>query len=74
MYLHNTFSRGLLNFATPLFEELEKPHARWEGFFDPAFAEEDGDYVFEVEMPGFSKNPLFYLYFLGFVFVFSFKC
>ena len=58
MYLSNTLSRGLLNFATPLFEELENPHARWEGFFDPAFAEEDGDYVFEVEMPGFSKEDI----------------
>ena len=51
MYLHNTFGRGLLDFATPLFSEIEKT-------FDPVFAEEDGDYVFEVEMPGFSKEDV----------------
>ena len=49
MYLPNTLGRGLLDFATPLFVEIEKT-------FDSAFAEEDGDYVFEVEMPGFSKD------------------
>jgi len=51
MYLPDTFSRGLLSFATPLFTEIEKT-------FDPVFAEEDGDYVFEVEMPGFSKEDV----------------
>jgi HSP20 family protein len=51
MYLHNTFGRGLLDFATPLLTEIEKT-------FDPAFVEEDGDYVFEVEMPGFSKEDV----------------
>ena len=58
MYLPNTLSRGVLNFATPLFEELERTNTSWEGIFDPAFAEEDGDYVFEVEMPGFSKEDI----------------
>ncbi len=51
MYLHNTFGRGLLDFATPLFTEIEKT-------FDPVFAEENGNYVFEVEMPGFSKDDV----------------
>ena len=51
MYLHNTLGRGLLDFATPLLTEIEKT-------FDPAFVEEDGDYVFEVEMPGFSKEDV----------------
>jgi HSP20 family molecular chaperone IbpA len=51
MYLHNTFGRGLLDFATPLFTEIENT-------FDPVFVEEDGDYVFEVEMPGFSKEDV----------------
>ena len=51
MYLPNTLGRGLLDFATPLFVEIEKT-------FDSAFAEEDGDYVFEVEMPGFSKEDV----------------
>ena len=51
MYLHNTFGRGVLDFAAPLFTEIEKT-------FDPIFAEEDGDYVFEVEMPGFSKEDV----------------
>ena len=51
MYIPTTFGRGLLDFATPLFTEIEKT-------FDPAFAEEDGDYVFEVEMPGFSKEDV----------------
>ena len=49
MYLSNTFGRGLLDFATPLFAEIEKT-------FDPVFVEENGDYVFDVEMPGFSKE------------------
>lgn len=51
MYLHNTFGRGVLDFATPLLTEIEKS-------FDPVFAEENGDYVFEVEMPGFSKEDV----------------
>ena len=51
MYLHNTLSRGLLDFATPLFTEIEKT-------FDPVFAEENGNYIFEVEMPGFSKDDV----------------
>lgn len=51
MYLSNTLSRGLLDFATPLFTEIEKT-------FDPVFVEEEGDYVFEVEMPGFSKEDV----------------
>ena len=51
MYLHNTFGRGVLDFAAPLFTEIEKT-------FDPVFVEEDGDYVFEVEMPGFSKEDV----------------
>ena len=64
MYLHNTFGRGVLDFAAPLFTEIEKT-------FDPVFAEEDGgfkanvirafedgNYVFEVEMPGFSKEDV----------------
>ena len=58
MYLSNTLGRGLLNFATPLFEELERVPTSWEEIFDPAFVEEDGDYVFEVEMPGFSKEDI----------------
>ena len=37
--------------ATPLFEEIEQNHA-------PGFAEEDGKYIFEVEMPGFSKEDV----------------
>lgn len=45
----NTFGRGLLDFATPLFEEIERA-------YNPSFAEEDGKYVFEVEMPGFTKE------------------
>mgnify|MGYP003669915802 CR=1 FL=1 len=45
MYLHSNFSRGLLDLATPLFAEIEQNHT-------PDFAEEDGKYIFEVEMPG----------------------
>ena len=51
MYLHSNFGRGLLDFATPLFDEIERT-------YNPAFTEEDGDYVFEVEMPGFTKDDV----------------
>jgi|TARA_R110002020_G_scaffold7575_2_gene31747 HSP20 family molecular chaperone IbpA len=51
MYLHSNFSRGLLDLATPLFAEIEQNHT-------PDFAEEDGKYIFEVEMPGFSKEDV----------------
>jgi HSP20 family molecular chaperone IbpA len=51
MYLHDTFGRGLLDIATPLFNEIQ--HS-----LDPVFVEEDGNYVFEVEMPGFTKEDV----------------
>lgn len=51
MYSHDTFSRGLLDFATPLLDEIERT-------YNPAFTEEDGDYIFEVEMPGFTKDDV----------------
>tara|TARA_R110001583_G_scaffold86905_1_gene226814 strand:- start:470 stop:826 length:357 start_codon:yes stop_codon:yes gene_type:complete len=51
MYLHNTLSRSVLDFATPIFAEIEKT-------FDPIFIEKDGNYIFEVEMPGFAKEDV----------------
>ena len=51
MYLHDTFSRGLLDIATPLFTEIQNS-------LDPVFIEEEGNYVFEVEMPGFTKEDV----------------
>ena len=51
MYLHDTFSRGLLDIATPLFTEIQDS-------LDPVFIEEEGSYVFEVEMPGFTKKDV----------------
>ena len=55
MYLTDTFSRGLLDVATPFFEEIDRSFSR---HHEPAFAEEDGNYVFEVEMPGFTKEDV----------------
>ena len=51
MYLHDKFGRGLLDIATPLFNEIQST-------LDPVFIEENGDYVFEVEMPGFTKEDV----------------
>ena len=51
MYLHDTFGRGLLDIATPLFNEIQNS-------LDPVFIEEDGNYIFEVEMPGFAKEDV----------------
>ena len=51
MYLHSNFGRGLLDFATPLFEEIDRAYT-------PDFAEENGEYIFEVEMPGFAKEDV----------------
>tara|TARA_R100001163_G_scaffold62179_1_gene52727 strand:- start:979 stop:1335 length:357 start_codon:yes stop_codon:yes gene_type:complete len=51
MYLHDTLGRGLLDIATPLFTEIQNT-------LEPAFVEEDGNYVFEVEMPGFTKEDV----------------
>ena len=51
MYLHDKFGRGLLDIATPLFNEIQST-------LDPVFIEENGDYVFEVEMPGFTKDDV----------------
>jgi HSP20 family molecular chaperone IbpA len=55
MYTPSTsFSRGLLDFATPLFIDIERAlHEE-----DDYFFEEDGDYMFEVEMPGFNKEDV----------------
>lgn len=55
MYSPTLFGRGLLDAATPLFEEIDRSFSRYE---HPAFAEEDGNYVFEVEMPGFTKDDV----------------
>ncbi len=51
MYLHDSFGRGLLDIATPLFTEIQNT-------LDPVFIEDDGNYVFEVEMPGFTKEDV----------------
>tara|TARA_R100000664_G_scaffold752_1_gene2140 strand:- start:1499 stop:1855 length:357 start_codon:yes stop_codon:yes gene_type:complete len=51
MLMPTAFSRGLLDFATPLFEEIERSHNSY-------FTEEDGKYIFEVEMPGFAKEDV----------------
>ena len=51
MYLHDTLGRGLLDIATPLFTEIQNT-------LEPVFVEEDGNYVFEVEMPGFTKEDV----------------
>ena len=51
MYLHDTFGRGLLDIATPLFNEIQNS-------LDPVFIEEDGNYIFEVEMPGFAREDV----------------
>ena len=55
MYTPSTsFSRGLLDFATPLFTDIERAFHEENSYF----FEEDGDYVFEVEMPGFDKKDV----------------
>lgn len=51
MYLHDTLGRGLLDIATPLFTEIQNT-------LDPVFIEEEGNYIFEVEMPGFTKEDV----------------
>ena len=51
MYLHDTFGRGLLDIATPLLGEIQNT-------LDPIFIEENGNYVFEVEMPGFTRDDV----------------
>ena len=51
MYLHDSFGRGLLDIATPLFTEIQNT-------LDPIFIEQNGDYIFEVEMPGFTKDDV----------------
>ena len=55
MYSQTLFGRGLLDIATPLFEEIDRSISHYD---HPAFAEEEGDYVFEVEMPGFTKDDV----------------
>jgi len=44
----------LLDFATPLFTDIERVFHEENNYF----FEEDGDYVFEVEMPGFDKKDV----------------
>ena len=55
MYAPTTFGRGLLDFATPLFEEIDRSIYK---NHHNAFLEEDGAYIFEVEMPGFTKDDV----------------
>ena len=55
MYSPTLFGRGLLDVATPLFEEIDRSFSRYD---HPAFVEEEGNYVFEVEMPGFTKDDV----------------
>jgi HSP20 family molecular chaperone IbpA len=55
MYAPTLFGRGLLDVATPLFEEIDRSFSRYD---HPEFAEEEGNYVFEVEMPGFTKDDV----------------
>ena len=55
MYVPTTFGRGLLDFATPLFAEIDRSLYK---DYQNSFLEEDSSYIFEVEMPGFTKDDV----------------